>query len=216
MAAGASRNIAAREHVLDATISGAILGDALSERRNAMNGRTGALLRASGALAVLLAIAAGCTTPVPSVSAPAASIPAPSVSAPPSASTPASPAPPSSSPPSPSPSTAAAPEVVCDGSASASAGTGDSGSPIPVTLTCGDAVAAAKAVVGPDPAIAYIEFDYFRWCPPGYFCVMSTWNDGHVIFHMNGLRPDILVDVVADESGRVTASSPQPMPSSSS
>jgi hypothetical protein len=44
---------------------------------------------------------------------------------------------------------------------------------------------------------------------------MSTWNDGHVIFHMNGLRPDILVDVVADESGRVTASSPQPMPSPS-
>jgi len=202
MAAGASRNIAAREHVLDATISGAMLGDALSERRNAMNGRTSPLLRASGALAVLLAIAAGCATPVPSVSAPAAS-------------TPASPAPPSSSPPSPSPSTAAAPKVVCDRSAPASAGTDDSGSPIPVTLTCENAVAAAKAVVGPDPAIAYIEFDYFRWCPPGYFCRMSTWNDGHVIFHMNGLRPDILVDVVADESGRVTASSPQPMPSPS-
>ena len=67
---------------------------------------------------------------------------------------------------------------------------------------------AAKAVFGPDPAIAYIEFDYFRWCPPGYFCVMSTWNDGHVIFHMNGLRPDINLDVAADASGRVTASSP--------
>jgi len=100
---------------------------------------------------------------------------------------------------------------VCDKSEPASAGTEDSGSPIPVTLTCENAVAAAKAVVGPDAAIASIEFDYFRWCPRGDFCVMSTWNDGRVIFHVKGLRPDILVDVVADESGRVTASSPQPM-----
>ena len=169
-----------------------------------MNGRTGALLRASGALAVLLAIAAGCATPVPSVSAP------------PSASPPASPASPSSNPPAPSPSTAAAPKVVCDHSAPSSAGTDASGSPIPVTLTCENAVAAAEAVVGPDPAIAYIEFDYLRWCPPGTFCVVSTMNDGHVIFHMRGLRPDILVEVVADEAGKVTASSPQPLPSPSS
>ena len=105
---------------------------------------------------------------------------------------------------------------MCDQSAPSSAGTDPSGSPIPVTLTCENAVAAAKAVVAPDPAIAYIEFDYGRWCPPGFFCVMSTMNDGHVIFHVNGLRPDILVQVVADEAGRVTASSPQPMPSPSS
>lgn len=77
-------------------------------------------------------------------------------------------------------------------------------------------MAAAEAVVGPDPAIAYIEFDYLRWCPPGMFCVVSTMNDGHVIFHMRGLRPDILVEVVADEAGKVTASSPQPLPSPSS
>jgi len=100
---------------------------------------------------------------------------------------------------------------VCDKSEPASAGTDDSGSPIPVTLTCENAVAAAKAVVGPDAAITSIEFDYFRWCTRGDFCVMSTWNDGHVIFHVKGLRPDILVNVVADASGRVTASSPKPM-----
>ena len=35
-----------------------------------MNKRTGVLLRASGAVAVLLAIAAGCSTPAPSVAAP--------------------------------------------------------------------------------------------------------------------------------------------------
>ena len=116
-------------------------------------------------------------------------------------------------PQSPSPSTAAAPNVVCDRSAPISAGTDDAGSPIPVTLTCEAAVAAAKAVVGPDPAITYIEFDYLRWCPPGFFCAMSTFNDGHVIFHMNGQRPDIVVQVMADEAGRVTASSPQPLPS---
>lgn len=204
MVAGASRNTAAPERVLDATLLRAMLRDAASERGKAMNGQTGALLRASGAVAVLLVVAAGCATPVPSVSAP----PSPSASA--------SPAPPSSNPPSPSPSTAVAPKVVCDHGAPSSAGTDDSGSPIPVTLTCENAVAAAEAVVGPDPAIAYIEFDYRRWCPPGMFCVLSTWNDGHVIFHMNGLRPDILVQVVADGAGRVTASSPQPMPSPSS
>jgi len=168
-----------------------------------MNGQTGALLRASCAVAVLLAIAAGCATPVPSVSAP------------PSASTSASPASPSSNPPSPSPSTAVAPKVVCDHSAPTSAGTDPSGSPIPVTLTCQNAVAAAEALVGADPGITYIEFDYRRWCPPGYFCVASGLNDGHVIFHVKGRGPDILVTVVADKAGTVTASSPQPMPSPS-
>ena len=169
-----------------------------------MNKRTSALLRASGAVAVLLAIAAGGSTPAPSVAIAR------------SAGTPASSAPPSSSSSSQSPRTAVAPKVVCDERAPASAGTDDSGSPIPVTLTCENAVDAAKALVGSDPAIAYIEFNYFRWCPPGYFCVMSTWNDGHVIFHMKGLRPDISLDVAADESGRVTASSPQPVLSPSS
>jgi hypothetical protein len=169
-----------------------------------MNGQTCALLRAGGAVVVLLVVAAGCATPVPSVSAS------------PALSTSASPAPPSSNPPSPSPSTAAAPKVVCDRSAPGSAGTDDLGSPIPVTLTCENAVAAAEAVVVPDPGIAYIEFDYLRYCPPGMFCTWSGFNDGHVIFRAKGRRPDILVNVHADEAGRVTASSPQPLPSPSS
>jgi len=203
------------EHVFDATLSRAMLVDAVSEKGTAISAGTGALLRASGALAVLLAVAAGCATPVPSVSGPVASPPALPVSAPPSASTPASPAPPSGNSGWPSPSTAAAPTVVCDRSAPTSAGTDDAGSPIPVMLTCGNAVAAARAVVGPGQGIAFIEFDYFRWCPPGYFCVASTLNDGHVIFHMKDPRPDIVVDVAADDAGRVTASRPRPMPSPS-
>jgi hypothetical protein len=105
---------------------------------------------------------------------------------------------------------------VCDHSAPTSAGTDPSGSPIPVTLTCENAVAAAEAVVGADPGITYIEFDYRRWCPPGYFCVASGLNDGHVIFHVKGRGPDILVTVVADKAGTVSASSPQPLPSPSS
>lgn len=110
---------------------------------------------------------------------------------------------------------AAAPAVVCDRSTPASAGTDDAGSPIPVTLTCENAVAAAKAAVGPDPNIASIEFAYFFWCPPGAFCVASTLNDGHVIFHMAGDRPDIVVDVRSDQAGSVTASKPELMPAPS-
>ena len=174
-----------------------------------MSGRTGALVRAIGAVA-LLAIAAGCATAVPSVSSP----PSPSRSAPPSSQSSNLPSTPSQ-PPSLSPSAAVAPKVVCDHSKPASAGTDDSGSPIPVTLTCQNAVAAAEALVGADPGIVSIEFDYLRWCPPGFYCALSGLNDGHVIFHIAGLGPDILVDVVADKAGRVSASSPQLLPSPS-
>jgi hypothetical protein len=45
---------------------------------------------------------------------------------------------------------------------------------------------------------------------------MSAFNDSRVIFHMKSRRPDILVEVRADEAGRVTAWSPQPLPSPSS
>ena len=128
-----------------------------------MNKRTGALLRASGA--------AGCAARHRRRVLDPGAVGLPRCAP---RALPASPAPPSSNSSSPSPSTAVAPKVVCDRSAPASAGTDDSGSPIPVTLTCENAVAAAEAVVGPDPAIAYIEFNYVRWCPPGYFCAMST------------------------------------------
>ena len=77
-------------------------------------------------------------------------------------------------------------------------------------------MAAAEAVVGPVPGIAYIEFRYWRWCPPGEYCAITTDNDGHVIFHMKGLRPDILVQLHVDAAGQVIAESPQPLPSPSS
>jgi hypothetical protein len=94
--------------------------------------------------------------------------------------------------------------------------TNASGSPIPVALTCANAVTAAEAAVGPDPDISSIEFHYFFFCPPGVYCAIKTANDGHVIFHLSGLRPDILVQVhVDEEGGGVTASSPQPYPSPS-
>jgi hypothetical protein len=144
----------------------------------------------------ILAVLAGCATPVPSVSTP------------PSASTSATPA--SSKSPTPSPSAAVAPQVVCNRSKAGLARDG------PLTLTCENGVAAAEAVVRPDLAIAYIEFRFGYWCPPGYYCALPFWNDGHVIFHVKGQRPDLLVQVSADEDGRVTAESPQPMPTPSS
>jgi hypothetical protein len=102
------------------------------------------------------------------------------------------------------------PTVSCEPAAD-SIGTDDSGSPIPVTLTCDKAVAAAEAALGPDPGIASIEFHYRYLCPPGNFCVVTTENDGHVIFHLTRRRPDIVVQIHTDQSGRVIASSPQPV-----
>ncbi len=61
--------------------------------------------------------------------------------------------------------------------------------PIAITLTCENAVAAAKAVVGPDPAVAYIEFAFGSWCPPGTFRALSLPNTGHVVFHRKGPAP---------------------------
>jgi hypothetical protein len=115
---------------------------------------------------------------------------------------------PSSSRALPSPSTAGAPLVMCEPEA-----TDASGSPIPHALTCENAVAAAEAIVGPVPGIAYIEFRYGRWCPPGRYCAITTDTDGHVIFHVHGLRPDILVQVHVDDAGQVVAESPLPLPS---
>jgi hypothetical protein len=85
--------------------------------------------------------------------------------------------------------------------------------PIAITLTCGNAVAAARDLVGPDLGIAYIEFGFGWWCPPGFFCAMSPPNVGHVIFHTRGRRPDIVVSVRADDAGRVTAFDQRPLPS---
>jgi hypothetical protein len=134
----------------------------------------------------------------------------------PSSSAPSSPIPSMATSPSPSPSAAGGPKVTCDGVPDYWLPTDASGSPIPVTLTCANVVAAAETAVGPDPGITSIEFHYFFWCPPGRYCAITTANDSHVIFHLTGRRPDILVQVHVGEAGRVTASSPQPLPSPSS
>ena len=77
-------------------------------------------------------------------------------------------------------------------------------------------MAAARAAVGPDPAVATIEY-YLGWgplCRPGAFCAFLLSNTGHVVFRRTGGLPDLVVRVTADKTGKVTASSPQPLPSS--
>jgi hypothetical protein len=86
-----------------------------------------------------------------------------------------------------------------------------------VTLTCEAGVAAAMAAVGPDPAVATIEY-YLGWgplCRPGSFCAFLLSNTGHVFVRRTGGLPDLVVTVTADKSGVVTASAPQPLPSPS-
>jgi hypothetical protein len=78
---------------------------------------------------------------------------------------------------------------------------------IQITLTCENAVAAAKAVVGPDRAVTSIEFRFGTWCPPDHPCLlMAVLNGGYVIFHREGPLPDLVVIVRADQAGKVTAS----------
>jgi hypothetical protein len=151
--------------------------------------------------AVLLAAfaAAGCATPQPSASAvppSAASVPAASAVSSPS--------------PSPSPSAAAAQaKVVCQPYNWVDA---DPSHLPAITLTCENGVAAAKAVVGPNPTVVSIEFGWGRWCPPGAACIPFIPNEGWVIFHRSDGLPDLLVSVTADASGKVTAAAPTPLP----
>lgn len=143
----------------------------------------------------------GCGTPEPSVT------PAPS---------PVAPSPAVTASTSPTPIVIAdEPKIECDQNTSTWTRTDATGSQVPIiiTLTCEAAVAAAKDLVGPDPAIAYIEFHFGFWCPPGAFCAMSQPNTGHVIFHTKGRRSDILVSVKADDAGKVTAFVQRPLPS---
>jgi len=117
--------------------------------------------------------------------------------------------------PSPSASVATGPTISCDPVPDHWLPADAAGSPLPVKLTCANAVAAAEAAIGPQSGISVIEFHYFFWCAPGRYCGITTANNGHVIVHLTGGRPDILVEVWADGVGRVTASSPEPMPSPS-
>lgn len=115
--------------------------------------------------------------------------------------------------PSPSASVAAGPTITCDPVPDHWLPADAAGSPLPVTLTCENAVAAAEAAIGRDPGVVSIEFHYFFYCPPGRYCAITTANDGHVVFHLAGGHPDRVVQVWVDETGRVVASSPEPMPS---
>ncbi len=159
--------------------------------------------------AVLLAAfaAAGCATPQPSASA----VP-PSATAVPAASAASSPSPSGSS-------VAVEPKVVCQPNTTpvwAKTEANGSQVPIVITLTCENAVAAAKTVVGPDPAVAYIEFTYGDFlCPPNTPCPALPPNTGYVVFHRKGLLPELLVWVTADETGKAIASEPTPLPSPS-
>jgi hypothetical protein len=127
-----------------------------------------------------------------------------------------SPAPSIAPSPSPSPSATSGPTVTCDPVPDNWHPIQTPGSPAPTRLTCENAVAAAEAQVGDDSGITSIEFHYFFWCPPGYYCTITTANDGHVVFRVKGRRGDIVVQVYVDETGTVIASSPRPFPSPSS
>lgn len=92
----------------------------------------------------------------------------------------------------------------------------DGGSPIPAHLTCKAAIAAARAaVVGrlTDVPIVGTEFHFRRWCPPGFFCALTTDDDGYVVVHLYYGRPDLLVQVSADANGNVTVNYAGPFPS---
>jgi hypothetical protein len=137
-----------------------------------------------GALVVIALTAAGCSTRPPT--------PAPTEAAKPTAST----------QPKPAPSAVAAePTVVCQ--APAFTHVPES---IRITLTCENAVAAARAVVGPDPAVTSIAFKFGLWCPAGRPCLaIAVFNGGYVTFRRYPLG-DLVVVVTADQAGKVTAS----------
>ena len=105
--------------------------------------------------------------------------------------------------PRPSPSAVASPEVVCDAVQF---------QPTP-SLTCGPAIAAALAVLGPGrPAIIREEFRWGGLCPPGAPCAPPLGNAGIVIVDFAS-GPPVFVYVSAEAGGVVAASSPAPYPS---
>ena len=162
---------------------------------------------------LLMVGVSACATPQPSATT---ALPTAAPSATVTASPSPSPTPTPTPARTPSPTAVAGqPTVVCDPESSIWTETDANGSEVPIriTLTCKSAVAAASELVGPDQGIAYVEFHYGRWCPPGAFCALSLPNQGYVIFHTRGLRPDVLVAVKADDAGKVTASDPQQLAS---
>jgi len=81
------------------------------------------------------------------------------------------------------------------------------------SLTCGPAVAAALAVLGPThPPIIREEFRWGGLCPPGAPCAPPFGNAGIVIVDFAS-GPPVFVYVSAEAGGVVAASSPAPYPS---
>ncbi len=112
---------------------------------------------------------------------------------------------------------AASPTVVCATESPSWTAVGADGSPVPVavTLGCGQAVAAARALVGPDPSVVSIEFAFGRWCPPGAICSAARPNTGYVVFHRRVGLADLVVSVQSDASGNVSAEAAAPISSPS-
>ena len=105
--------------------------------------------------------------------------------------------------PLPAPSAVASPAVVCDGSQFQP----------PPSLTCGPAIAAALAALGPaHPPIIREEFRWGGLCPPGAPCAPPVGNAGIVIVDFAG-GPLVFVYVSAGAGGVVAAGSPAPYPS---
>lgn len=102
--------------------------------------------------------------------------------------------------PYPTPRATPAPAVVCEDPAARR-----------TTLTCDRAVAAARAVLPSDTEIVSIEFHYgfAQVCPPGARCAAPSPNRGYVLFRVAGPEGDLVVGVLADNSGTVSAGIPQ-------
>ena len=102
-----------------------------------------------------------------------------------------------------SPSAAASPTVVCDTAQFQP----------PPNLTCGPAIAAALAALGPaHPPIIREEFRWGGLCPPGAPCAPPLGDAGIVIVDFVS-GPSVFVYVSADAGRVVAASSPAPYPS---
>jgi hypothetical protein len=147
-----------------------------------MTKRQRAGVRATVAMAVAALLAVACASPTPS--------PSPSTVVP-------------TSPIAPSPHATAtpAPSVVCEDR------TADL-----TTLTCAKAVAAATAVVGFDAKVVSIEFHYGHLpCPPGARCAAPSPDQGYVLFHVADFSGDIIVGVLADRAGIVSAGVAEPV-----
>jgi hypothetical protein len=109
---------------------------------------------------------------------------------------------------------AAAPRVVCDQPPIWTTEDPVTKSQIPLvtTLTCGNAVAAALAVVPAYEAIAYVEFHFGSYCPPGAYCAATFPDRGYVVVHLKVRGPDLWVGVSVTDKGVMSTTAPEPFP----